>query len=160
VDLSLLDQLEREHREAESLIARLEDAKGEAEQRELTEKLAMALAKHMEVEERDVYPALRKIDPELVDEANNEHDLARTGVAEMATLIGEPGFAAAVAMVKAGLEHHVEDEESEVFPKLRKAAKGLRDDMTKDELYDLATEVEVAGRGSMSKDELHDALSV
>ncbi|MCU1358766.1 MAG: Histone H1-like nucleoprotein, partial [Ilumatobacteraceae bacterium] len=83
--------------------------------------LLAAMAQHMETEEAQVYPALRQIDAEMGEEAQIEHGLARQGLATMAKMVGKPGFGAAVEMVQAGIKHHVEDEEQEAFPKLRKA---------------------------------------
>ena len=37
----------------------------------------------------------------------------------MTKLVDEPGFGAVVAMVTAGIKHHVKEEETEVFPKLK-----------------------------------------
>ena len=63
---------------------------------------------------------------EAVQEANNEHELARNGIDQMLALApDEPGFGAALESVKAGIEHHVEEEEDEMFPKLRAKASVL-----------------------------------
>ncbi len=125
VDASLLDQLESEHRAVEGLLARLEEATEASEQQPLVEELIAALTKHMETEEADVYPELVAIDSELAEEAENEHRLIREGLSSLQDLIGKPGFEAAVEVVKAGIAHHVGDEERDAFPKLRETlAKG------------------------------------
>jgi hemerythrin-like domain-containing protein len=170
MDAALLEQLESEHREVEQLFAKLENAEGEPEQLQLVTQLENALSKHMEVEETQVYPELAKLDGEMEQEAETEHDLGRDGLAKLKELIGKPGFGAAVAMLQAGIEHHVEEEETQVFPKLRKEL-GLggknrsrsksssgSDEATKEELYEKAKKKGIEGRSSMSKDELEKAL--
>jgi hypothetical protein len=79
-------------------------------------------------------------------------------------MIGQPGFGAAVAMLQAGIDHHVEEEENEAFPKLRKAmgapARSTSgDEPTRDELYQQAQEQGIEGRSQMTKQELAEALS-
>lgn len=172
----VLDQLEQQHREAEDLLAQMEDAEEESEQRPLVERLLAAMAEHMEIEEREVYPELKKLDAEMDEEARIEHDLARQGLATLEQMIGKPGFGAAVAMVQAGIEHHVEEEEGEAFPKLREAlglpastrrsggrsrgrrSTGTSDDASKAELYEEAKQAGIEGRSSMTKEELAAAL--
>lgn len=117
----LLTQLEREHRKVEGLFKKLEKAEEPDQQRPLVDELATALGEHMEKEEAVVYPALSQVDGEMGEEAEVEHGLARDGLSKLQEMIGMPGFGAAVAMLQAGIEHHVEEEEGEAFPKLRKA---------------------------------------
>lgn len=160
MDAELLNTLEAQHRTAEDLLAQLEEATEAPEQQPLVEKLLAAMAEHMTIEEEQVYPELQRIDDELAEEADIEHGLARDGLETLQSMIGKPGFGAAVAMVKAGIAHHVEDEETEAFPKLREAL-GLADSesMTKDELYEQAKAEGVEGRSSMTKDELAAAVN-
>jgi hemerythrin-like domain-containing protein len=172
MDAALLEQLESEHRQVEQIFAELEKAEEESQQRPLVEQLAKALSTHMEVEETQVYPELARIDGEMEQEAETEHDLGREGIAKLQQLIGQPGFGAAVAMAQAGIAHHVEEEEQEVFPKLRKQlglggtnrSKSSKrsgsngSDETKEELYKKAQEAGVEGRSSMTKDELAKAV--
>ncbi len=114
--------LRKDHREAEALLKRLEASKTAGPQRrEIVDKLDQALSLHMRIEEQLVYPlAERELGEEPVVEADVEHRLARDGMAKMRELVDAPGFGAAVDMVKAGVKHHVKDEESEMFPKLKK----------------------------------------
>ena len=158
MDGALLDQLEAEHRQVEDLFSQLEDAEDETTQRPLVDELVSSLTKHMEIEEREVYPEVAKIDGEMEQEAENEHAMGRDGMAKLQEMIGQPGFGAAVAMLQAGIEHHVQEEEGEVFPKLR-ASLGLTSaDSTKEELYDQAQEAGIEGRSNMTKEQLAKAL--
>lgn len=163
MDAELLNTLESQHREAEDLLAQLEDATEASEQQPLVDKLVAAMEEHMAIEEQEVYPELERIDGELAEEANVEHGLAREGLSKLQTMVGQPGFGAAVEMVKGGISHHVEDEETEAFPKLRKAlglsgGSSSSDGPTRDELYEKAKEAGVEGRSTMTKDELAEAV--
>jgi hypothetical protein len=79
-------------------------------------KLLASLQLHMTFEEESIYPLLAQVDGEMEQEAEVEHGLARDGIAKLTELVGAPGFGAAVEMVKAGISHHVEEEEQEAFP--------------------------------------------
>ena len=124
MDIALLDELEQQHRMAEDLLSKLENADGETEQRPLVEQLVTALTEHMQTEESQVYPALRDLDDGLAEEAEVEHALARKALDQLESMVGKPGFGAAVVMLQAGIEHHVEEEENEAFPKLRESMSG------------------------------------
>lgn len=55
------------------------------------------------------------------EEANIERGLARDCLTTMGSLIDKPGFGAAVEMLAGGINHHVEDEESELLPEFKSA---------------------------------------
>lgn len=177
--MELLEHLTQEHRKAEDLMDRLGDTEPGPQRRQLIDDLTDALTVHMEVEERFLYPIVADaLGSETEQEADTEHSLARDGLATLHDLADEPGFGAAVEMLKAGVGHHVREEEDEIFPKLRQQApqvEGLdpeeletevkqgrdgepADEPTRDELYERARAAGIPGRSSMSKDELAAAL--
>jgi hypothetical protein len=132
----------------------------------------------MAVEEQYLYPIVRSVlDDEHSTEAEVEHQLARQSLETLSEIQDEPGFGAAVAMLRAGINHHVTEEEDEIFPALRQEAQDevaaldpeaaeaeVRAgsdviDLTRDELYERAKELDVPGRSDMTKDELARAVS-
>jgi hemerythrin-like domain-containing protein len=129
-------ELKRDHREASAMLKTLADSKQPTPTRRATaEKLAAALRLHMEIEERFVYPLVEdRVGAEAEQEAENEHKLAREGVSKMLEFVEEPGFGAVVSMLTAGIKHHVREEETEIFPKLKKK-------LTRDELAELGEAV-------------------
>jgi hemerythrin-like domain-containing protein len=122
--------LKRDHREVSTMLRQLAESKPGATRRKTTAKVSAALALHMQIEERLVYPLVaERVGQEEEQEAETEHSLAREGLSKMNELVEEPGFGAAVAMVTAGIKHHVKEEETEVFPKLKEKLE--RDELAK-----------------------------
>lgn len=175
--------LEADHRHAESLITTIKKTDGE-QRMPVIEQLVDALRNHMELEETVVYPVLKEVmGEESLKEANTEHELARKALGDVMRLApDEPGFGAALDALEAGVKHHVHDEESDVFPELRKStpalegmaspfmekrmalglpmtAPALSDAFTKDELRKEAETVGVADAGRMKKEDLAVALA-
>ena len=175
--MNILDQLITEHREAERLMAELAATDAGEQRVTLVAELTAQLRQHMAIEEQFLYPIVTEvIGDEPATEGRNEHDLARAGLLSMDKLADEPGFSAALEMVKAGLEHHVHDEESDMFPRLRRDAADQIDALdhdllaawveeqaslepTRDELYQRAQDIDVPGRSTMTKPELADATT-
>jgi len=175
--------LEADHRKVETLFDQIENADG-AERQPLIDELVESVRGHMQLEESVVYPAMEPATgSEAVEEANKEHELAREGLASMVELApDEPGFDGALESVKAGITHHVEEEEGEVFPKIRQnnsvleqiatpfmqkrvelglpiEADALDAALTKDELVAEAEAANMDGAASMTKAELSEALA-
>lgn len=111
--------LQADHRRVEALFARIQATEGD-ERAELVQQLLLALRVHMELEENHVYPLIQKeVDEDTAEEAEVEHQLARDGLDQLEELTpDEPGFDGALAMVMAGIEHHVMEEETDAFPRL------------------------------------------
>ena len=173
--------LETDHRNVEALLDELVESDQGPEREALVVRLTQALQLHMQFEETEIYPLLAQVDGEMEEEAEVEHGLARDGLAKMTELVAAPGFGAAVEMVKAGVNHHVEEEEQEAFPKLRtscddttveqlgqtlfrrKAEAGtLAADLevaTKATLSEMADDLGIDGRSSMTKPQLVDAIT-
>ena len=120
--------LKRDHREVAAMLKSLANSKPGATRRNTTEKVVAALTLHMAIEEELIYPLVaERVGREEEQEAETEHALAREGLAKMTQLVAEGGYGAAVAMVTAGIKHHVKEEETEIFPKLK--AKLDRDEL-------------------------------
>lgn len=112
--------LKADHREAKKLLNALTDTEEGADRERMVEELRTALTLHMELEERMLYDLVeREVGAEDREEADVEHGLARDGLAKVVELVAMPGFGAAVEMLKAGIEHHVEEEEKEILPELK-----------------------------------------
>lgn len=87
---------------------------------------------------RPVYPLVAEyIGQDDEQEAETEHNLARVGLAQLADLVDEGGVGAAVAMVTAGIKHHVKEEETEIFP-------ALKAQLDRDELAELGASIAAA----------------
>jgi hemerythrin superfamily protein len=86
--------------------------------------LVSTLVKHAEIEELVFYPAVREAlsDEDLVDESLEEHHAAELLMWELEKLPAEaPRYDAKVTVLKENVLHHVEEEETELFPKVRDA---------------------------------------
>jgi hemerythrin-like domain-containing protein len=113
--------LKKDHREAAAMLKTLASSKPGSRRRATVTKLVDALTLHMQIEEKYVYPLVGKLlGREDEQEAEIEHQLAREGLAKLQKLADKPGFGAAVAMLTAGIKHHVKEEEQEMFPELKK----------------------------------------
>ena len=118
--------LEADHREIERLFAEIEEASGD-ERVPYVERLLSTLRAHMTLEEEVVYPFIVQVTGEQsAVENNNEHDVARANLDEAESLLPrEPGLGAAMAAAQAAVSHHVQEEESDVFPKVREEGREL-----------------------------------
>jgi iron-sulfur cluster repair protein YtfE (RIC family) len=114
--------LKQDHKEAKALLKQLESSKPGRRREATVAKLDEALRLHMQIEEDLVYPLVAEfVGREDAEEANVEHSLAREGLQKLSELGNEPGFGAAVAMLTAGISHHVKEEEHEIFPELKRS---------------------------------------
>jgi iron-sulfur cluster repair protein YtfE (RIC family) len=141
--------LQGQHRKVETLFGKLE--RGRADADTVLEELANSLAAHMAIEQEIFYPAVKKVDGTLVAESFEEHALAELELKRL--LASEPGeetFDARVTALKELIQHHVEEEEQELFPKVEKAfEESTLTDLGKqmkarfDEVYDAGFEAAV-----------------
>jgi hemerythrin superfamily protein len=117
-----LELLEQDHREVETMFEEFEDLEDDNEKVELSRKICAALTVHAEVEESVFYPRARKAvdEPDLLDEAQVEHNSAKLLIAEILAMRPKDKlFDAKVKVLGEYIKHHVQEEENELFPKLR-----------------------------------------
>jgi len=112
--------LKSQHRKVEALFKKLES--GRSDPAAVLEELANSLAAHMAIEHEFFYPAAKDVDDDLVNESFEEHSLAELALKRLlATDPEDEAFDARVTALKELIEHHVEEEEEELFPKVEKA---------------------------------------
>jgi DUF438 domain-containing protein len=100
-----------------------EDADDE-EKRALAEQICLALTVHADVEEEIFYPAMREsIDDDLaLDEAEVEHAAAKDLILQIQGMDPDDAlYDAKVLVLGEYVEHHVEEEETEIFPAAEKS---------------------------------------
>jgi len=99
-----------------------------ADKKALAQQICEELTLHTELEEQIFYPATREAldDGDLLDEAEVEHASAKDLIAQIkAGDPTDPKWAAKVTVLGEYVDHHVEEEENEMFPKCRKAKMDL-----------------------------------
>lgn len=111
--------LEKQHRKVKTIFNKLEKGRGDA--LELLTELSNDLAAHMTIEQEIFYPAVQRVDEDLIREAYEEHALAEVALKRLlATAPDSPSFKARVVAAKELIEHHVKEEEEDLFPKVEK----------------------------------------
>ena len=128
-----LQLLMAEHRDVKAMFLayrKLADAGGRGDERMLlASQICVALTLHTQMEEEILYPAARAVltrDEDIVDEAYVEHAGAKALIAQIKTMTSDqPLFDAKVHVLGEYIDHHVKEEETEFFPKLRKTSLDL-----------------------------------
>jgi hemerythrin superfamily protein len=121
-----LDLLKQDHDAVDKLFKRFEKL-GEDEEgkQDCVSQICEALTIHASIEEEIFYPKVRKKladDEDVMDEAEVEHDGIKRLVAELEDMsAGEELYDAKVTVLGEYVKHHVREEETEMFPKVRKA---------------------------------------
>ncbi len=187
-----IELITQDHRELEAVFEQLRSGSGDAV--ELREQMATMFIAHARAEEREVYPTIANQAPDAKGEVHHgkeEHEEAEELLEQLLSQdVDSKQFRSTLEEFIEAVNHHVEEEESEILPALRKAV-GVRrleelgaafarvreqvaaeresgveasrseseTDLTRDELYQKAKETGVEGRSSMTKDELARAVA-
>ncbi len=91
---------------------------------DVVHQICSALTIHAKVEEEILYPAVRAAikDNDLMDEADVEHAEAKSLIAQLKAMKPtDDHYNAKVTVLGENIDHHVKEEEGEMFPKARKA---------------------------------------
>jgi len=119
--------LVKDHESVEKLFEKFEQTGPRAmrARRTLADRIVQELSVHAAIEEQILYPAIRETLPEVEDdvlEALEEHHVAKWVLSEIDAMSADhERFEAKVTVLIESVRHHVEEEEEELFPKVRKA---------------------------------------
>ncbi len=124
--------LKADHQHVDEMFKSFEKIKGSSKKKtELVKDICAELRAHTTVEEEIFYPAVRaalKKEKMLLDEADVEHASARQLIGELEGMkAGDDHYDAKVIVLGEYIRHHVKEEHSEMFPKVRKSKLDLRD---------------------------------
>ncbi len=115
--------LKADHRKVEELFEKYETARGK--KADIARQICMELTIHTMIEEEIFYPACREagVESDMMDEANVEHDGAKSLIAELEN--GTPDdefYDAKVKVLSEEIKHHVKEEEKRggIFTEARK----------------------------------------
>lgn len=130
--------LKSQHREVEELFKQFEAAgsKTANQRQKIVEKLTTRLEAHAKIEEKFLYPVGREVDDDLTLEAIEEHNLVHFLVRKINAMDpDDESYTAKVTVLKEIVEHHVEEEENEYFPK-------LEEELSEEDLLEIGGEME------------------
>jgi hemerythrin superfamily protein len=117
--------LKADHKKVAGILEKLDETteRGVKTREELFTQLKTELDIHTRIEETIFYPALKDADEtrDITLEAFEEHKVVKTLLGELESLgKDEEEWTAKFAVLKENIEHHVEEEEGEMFAKARK----------------------------------------
>ena len=124
--LNALELLKQDHAKVKQSFKEFEkmDHEDEATMQEMVRAVCAELKAHTTIEEEIFYPAVRAAieDEDLMNEAQVEHASAKDLIAQLEGMQpDDPLYSATFAVLGEYVLHHVKEEESEMFPQVRKA---------------------------------------
>jgi hypothetical protein len=140
--MNAFELLKGDHQKVKGLLEQLDKTteRGLKTREELFNKVMQELQVHTKIEEVIFYPALKeaKETHEIVLEAYEEHHVVDQLLAELeATPFDSEEWGAKLTVLKENVEHHIEEEEGEMFKEARKV-------LGKDQIEELGTQMEAA----------------
>lgn len=120
--------LTQDHKKVKDLFEEfkeLKEGEGNEEQKEdIVKQLCMELTIHAQIEEEIFYPAAREVieEEDLLDEAYVEHAGVKELISQLEDMdTNDEFYDAKVTVLNEYVEHHVKEEEGQIFPMIKKA---------------------------------------
>ncbi len=125
--INAITLLKDDHKKVKQAFAQFEELGPQAYvgKKALADEICSELRIHTQLEEEVIYPAFRKQLRDcksLVNEAQVEHDSAKVLIEEIQNMDSEEElFDAKVKVLSEHIDHHVKEEEKEMFPLMQKS---------------------------------------
>lgn len=122
--MNALELLKADHDKVEELFKQVEATEDENKKHGLFERIKLELLTHTHIEETIFYPKIIQNEEikDIVLEGIEEHKQAKTLIRDIPKLAdGSEIFDAKLKVLMEDVEHHVKEEEEEMFPKVEKA---------------------------------------
>lgn len=113
--------LKRDHDSVKALFERFETAERKAEKQKIAKQAIEELRIHSTIEEELFYPAVREqLKSGVMNEADEEHHVAKVLIAELDAMNGDNDhFDAKFTVLAESVRHHIKEEEDDMLPKAR-----------------------------------------
>ena len=120
--MNAVKMLKQQHQQVAKMFKEFEAAKSAGPRRKIFEQIADALAVHATIEERHFYPAVKQKQTEdILLESVEEHLEIKRVIADLLAMeADDENFEAKVKVLQEDVDHHVEEEQDELFPKVEK----------------------------------------
>jgi hemerythrin-like domain-containing protein len=116
-----IEMLREDHHKVKNLFEEFKHAEGKNAKEQIVENTLRELEVHAALEEEIFYPAAEKQvdEKESIDEAREEHHVVKLLIGELGKMTaGDERYDAKYTVLAESVKHHIEEEESELFPKL------------------------------------------
>jgi hemerythrin-like domain-containing protein len=119
-----LSFLKKDHDTVKDVFDKFEKAEGRPAKKKIVNQALAELKVHAAIEEELFYPAvLKPIGKDIMNEADEEHHVAKVLIPELEGMDGrEDHYDAKFTVLAENVRHHIKEEENEVFPKAKDAA--------------------------------------
>jgi len=139
--MNVFDLLKKDHKKVSALFSDIEELSGKevVKKEKLFNELNLELTAHTAFEEQYLYPLIKEADKthDLTLEAYEEHRLVKQLLSELGSMKKDiDEWDAKHTVLKELVEHHVEEEEGELFPKAKKV-------LSKEQIDDLTTKFKI-----------------
>ena len=118
-----LSLLKQDHDTVKELFTQFKDAESMEEKKKIAVQAITELRIHATIEEELFYPALRgreEVKQDLLNESDEEHHVAKLLIAELMQMTTVDHFPAKFTVLAENIEHHIKEEENELFPQARR----------------------------------------
>jgi iron-sulfur cluster repair protein YtfE (RIC family) len=140
--MDAFELLKKDHEKVSGIFEKLEPTteRGVKTREDLFAQLKQELEIHSQIEEQILYPVLKQAEEthDITLEAFEEHNVVKTLLAELDELSkDDETWEAKLTVLKENVEHHVEEEEGEMFKKARNV-------LSSEQIEEIGTRLEAA----------------
>lgn len=116
-----LNILKADHEKVKELFSEFRDKGCHRSKKQIIEEAIKELRIHATIEEEIFYPTVRpRLAKAMMNEANEEHHVAKVLIAELLAMDGtEEHYDAKFTVLSENIEHHIKEEERDMFPDVR-----------------------------------------
>jgi hemerythrin superfamily protein len=144
-----IEMLKADHQKVRNLFSRYTTTSDQKEKRKIADQVFVELEIHTQLEETVFYPTFAeetdKEGKQLVTESLEEHQAVKELIDELRDLDDDAEFDSKFHALMADVQHHVEEEESEMFPKAEEALEESLEDLM-DEMQELKQQLTTVNR--------------